>query len=98
MNRLRYRKTDKIPRTDNEYFTGNNWAGCYFWCDKNIPVCLDKKPYLFALIIGNEDYSSFQQNGLGSEVNVAYAANDARIFKEYAAKTLEYLKKIQFYF
>jgi hypothetical protein len=55
--------------------------------DKNIPSISAKRQYLFALIIGNEDYSSFQ-NGLSSEVNVAYAANDARIFKEYANKTL----------
>jgi hypothetical protein len=55
--------------------------------DINIPVNNWKKPYSFALIIGNEDYSSFQ-TGLGSEVNVAYAENDARIIKEYAIKTL----------
>jgi hypothetical protein len=55
--------------------------------DKNIPVNSGKGTYLFALIIGNEDYSSFQ-NGLGSEVNVAYASNDAKVFKEYANKTL----------
>lgn len=41
----------------------------------------------FALIVGNEDYSTYQ-NGLGSEVNVIYAANDARAFKEYCIKTL----------
>jgi hypothetical protein len=55
--------------------------------DKNIPATSAKKQYLFALIIGNEDYSSFQ-NGLSSEVNVAYARNDAKIFKEYAIRTL----------
>ena len=55
--------------------------------DKNIPSASAKRQYLFALIIGNEDYSSFQ-TGLSSEVNVAYAQNDARIFKEYAILTL----------
>ena len=81
-------KTDKIP-TDRQVNISPviTEPAAISDVDKNIPVVSDKKPYLFALIIGNEDYSSFQ-NGLGSEVNVAYAANDARIFKEYAAKTL----------
>lgn len=55
--------------------------------DKNIPIVTSKKQYLFALIIGNEDYSSFQ-SGLGSEVNVAFAQNDAKVFREYAVRTL----------
>ena len=40
-----------------------------------------------ALIIGNEDYSSFQP-GLAKEVNVDFAKNDAKVFKEYCEKTL----------
>jgi hypothetical protein len=55
--------------------------------DKNIPETGVTKPNTYALIIGNEDYSSFQ-NGLSKEVNVDYALNDARIFKEYCTKTL----------
>lgn len=55
--------------------------------DKDIPTHNEKKPYRFALIIGNEDYSSYQ-NGLSNEVNVAFATNDATIFKEYAIRTL----------
>jgi WD40 repeat protein len=39
--------------------------------------------YRYALIIGNEDYSSFQ-TGLQSESNVQFAAADAKAFKEYA--------------
>ncbi len=39
--------------------------------------------YRFAIIIGNEDYSSYQ-TGLDNEVNVVFAENDARAFKEYA--------------
>jgi WD40 repeat protein len=42
-------------------------------------------PYRFALIIGNEDYSTYQ-TGLQSESNVAYAINDAKAFNEYALK------------
>jgi uncharacterized caspase-like protein len=41
----------------------------------------------YALIIGNEDYSSFQ-NGLDKEADVDFARNDAKTFKEYAVKLL----------
>jgi hypothetical protein len=41
----------------------------------------------YALIIGNEDYTSYQ-SGLSTEQNVDFAENDATIFKEYALKTL----------
>tara|TARA_B110001450_G_C17654084_1_gene494470 strand:+ start:49 stop:1833 length:1785 start_codon:yes stop_codon:yes gene_type:complete len=40
----------------------------------------------YALVIGNEDYTSFQRT-LSSEQNVDYALNDATIFKEYCLKT-----------
>lgn len=55
--------------------------------DTNIPVSNIQKTNTYCLIIGNEDYSSFQ-TGLSTEVNVDYAANDAKIFKEYCNKTL----------
>jgi len=55
--------------------------------DKNIPETGRTHPGRFALIIGNEDYSS-RQPGLSKEVNVDFAENDARIFREYAVKTL----------
>jgi len=55
--------------------------------DIQIPENKEKDGYRFALIIGNEDYSSYQP-GLNSEMNVIYAKNDAVIFKEYAFKTL----------
>ena len=54
--------------------------------DKNIPETNIKNPNKYALIIGNEDYTS-RQAGLSSESNVAFAVNDAKIFKEYAVKT-----------
>ena len=50
--------------------------------DENIPTMQATNSLRFALIIGNEDYSSYQQD-LSNEVNVAYASNDARVFKEY---------------
>jgi hypothetical protein len=55
--------------------------------DIDIPVTNQIKSNTYALIIGNEDYSSFQ-TGLTSEVNVDFAINDARIFKEYCYSTL----------
>lgn len=55
--------------------------------DTRIPLNSEKKSNRFALVIGNEDYSSFQQ-GLSNEVNVDYAVNDAITFHQYTMKTL----------
>jgi len=44
-------------------------------------------PYRFAIIIGNEDYSSYQSD-LNSESNVDFALNDARSFKESCIREL----------
>ena len=54
--------------------------------DKNIPTN-KKVKNRFALVIGNEDYSTFQAS-LQSEQNVDYAVNDATIFKKYCLNTL----------
>jgi len=55
--------------------------------DKNIPQSTTSNPYRFALVIGNEDYSSHQVD-LKSESNVDFARNDASAFKEYCINTL----------
>lgn len=55
--------------------------------DKNIPQNKTKYPNRFALIIGNEDYHSFQP-GLQSESDVTFAINDATSFKEYCINLL----------
>lgn len=55
--------------------------------DKNIPVCETKIANRYALIIGNEDYQTYQPN-LKSEANVDFARNDADIFAKYAENTL----------
>lgn len=55
--------------------------------DKNIPVNQSINQHRYALIIGNEDYSTYQK-GLSSEVNVDFAENDAKIFKEYVVNTM----------
>ncbi len=54
--------------------------------DQNIPSN-PKVGYRFALIIGNEDYASYQKT-IGIEANVGFAVNDAAVFKEYCQKTL----------
>lgn len=55
--------------------------------DVNIPESGLKKPRTFALIIGNEDYSSFQKS-LNPENDVPFASNDAYIFSQYVQNTL----------
>jgi hypothetical protein len=54
--------------------------------DKNIPISPVKNANRIALVIGNEDYSS-RQSGLNSESNVAFAINDAQVFKEYCIQS-----------
>ncbi len=55
--------------------------------DIDIPVSGTKNPNAYALIIGNEDYKSYQ-TGLHTEQNVYFAINDAQIFKKYCEETL----------
>lgn len=59
--------------------------------DKDIPSGISMNRKKYALIIGNEDYSKYQTS-LDKEVNVDFAANDARVFAEYCEKTLGYPK------
>lgn len=54
--------------------------------DKNIPVN-SKVNNRLALVIGNEDYASYQ-SALQNEQNVDYAERDAAIFKQYCLNTL----------
>ena len=55
--------------------------------DVDIPQNNFVNKYAFALIIGNEDYQSYQ-GGLNTEIDVSYAAIDAEIFSKYANQTL----------
>jgi len=55
--------------------------------DVNIPQVKGTNPHRYALVIGNEDYTKYQ-NDLGSEVNVAFARQDAKIFAQYCELTL----------
>lgn len=55
--------------------------------DRNIPVTGTEHPERFALIIGNEDYHSYQR-GLSTESDVPFAVNDAAIFARYCESVL----------
>ena len=55
--------------------------------DKNIPQNAKKNPNRYALIIGNEDYKTYQTD-ISDESNVEFALNDAMIFRNYAEQTL----------
>ena len=55
--------------------------------DIKIPETKKQKNNTYVLVIGNEDYTKYQNN-LSSESNVKYARNDAIIFAKYAEKTL----------
>jgi len=55
--------------------------------DRNIPQTSKKNIHRYAIVIGNEDYHSYQ-NGLDSEQDVPFALADASIFKQYCQQTL----------
>jgi tetratricopeptide (TPR) repeat protein len=54
--------------------------------DVNIPASAEKNPNLFVIAIGNEDYA--KSGNLDETVNVPFARNDAKMFKQYAEKCL----------
>ena len=60
--------------------------------DREIPVNTKQYANRYGLVIGNEDYQSFQP-GLQRDQNVAFANNDAVVFKEYLVKTLGFPEK-----
>ena len=55
--------------------------------DRDIPVNYNTISNRYALVIGNEDYSSKQTN-LSTEQDVAFARNDANSFKNYLISSL----------
>jgi hypothetical protein len=55
--------------------------------DMNIPITNMDNKKTFALVIGNEDYSSYQMD-LNTDRNVDFAAIDAKTFKNYLNYTL----------
>lgn len=65
----------------------NDFAPALSDVDQDIPQKTGVFRNRFALVIGNEDYQSFQKQ-LGSEGNVPFARYDASRFKEYAHKVM----------
>jgi hypothetical protein len=55
--------------------------------NENIPITNTKNKNTYALIIGNEDYKSYQTD-LNFEQNVDFAINDSKLFREICIKTL----------
>jgi len=55
--------------------------------DLSIPLVNKVYSKRYALIIGNEDYTTYNK-GLNKEVNVDYAENDALVFTDYCKKIL----------
>lgn len=78
--------TDQTNTSNTNIITRKSTVGSSD-VDINIPKSPKSNPDAFALIIGNEDYKSYQ-TGLQVEQNVYYAVNDAQIFKEYCEETL----------
>jgi len=84
-------KQNPVVKKENPVITTNNTpiskVEVKSDVDINIPIGGASKNNTYALIIGNEDYSSYQTD-ISTEVNVQFAENDAKIFKEYCIKTL----------
>ncbi len=81
-------KTDTIVKKEIVYVeTGQSTPKYTFErksdVDKNIPQNKTQHSRRFALIIGNEDYSSHQVE-ITTEMDVHYARNDASAFRDYA--------------
>jgi hypothetical protein len=55
--------------------------------DIDIPLNNISNSNMYALVIGNEDYSSYQKD-LNSEANVDFAEHDANTFRNYVISTL----------
>ncbi len=91
------RQTVELKEGDNSiYLAVKNAAGIaqsnpvsinFEKAEEMIAAETELNEFKFALIIGNEDYSSFQ-TGLETEVDVDFAISDAKAFKEYAMKYL----------
>lgn len=82
-------KSAIVPIATMEMTTPKKGIEYYFKSDidYDIPKREVKHANRFALIIGNEEYSLYQE-GLTTEANVKYARNDALSFKEYALNVL----------
>lgn len=77
------------PKVAQDMVTSKNTVSYYFKSDIDYDIPVKSKIYRnrFALIIGNEDYSLYDEN-LDASANVNFAKNDANSFKEYALSIL----------
>jgi tetratricopeptide (TPR) repeat protein len=80
---INYEEVEKSFATNSGAFDFKPTADVDF----NIPTSGYFDKYSFALIFGNEDYTT-NQSGLNTEVNVEFAQNDAYVFKLYAERIL----------
>jgi len=55
--------------------------------DRDIPQTENRNSHRYAIVIGNQDYHSYQ-NGLKVEQDVPFATEDANVFKQYCQRTL----------
>ena len=55
--------------------------------DRDIPQTENRNSHRYAILIGNQDYHSYQ-NGLKVEQDVPFATEDANVFKQYCQRTL----------
>jgi len=85
---LSVNKNEKdISKTEYKEYNGFSDKTDKSDVDIDIPLTTNIKTNTYAIIIGNEDYSSFQL-GLKDEANAKYAVNDAYTFREYVNKTI----------
>lgn len=74
-------KVDQIPGTISNNISREDIP----LSDVDINIPEGKKSNGYALVIGNEDYASFQRN-VNKESNVPFAIRDAEVFKNYLHK------------
>jgi uncharacterized caspase-like protein/thiol-disulfide isomerase/thioredoxin len=83
-------ESDKMKISNSYVYDGSGLRSAQeveFNVDNDIPHTNLRNANLVALVIGNEDYSTFQTD-LNSEINVDFAKNDASVFKQYLVNTL----------
>mgnify|MGYP003705986989 FL=1 len=75
-----------VPQNDGLYVVGSESVQTSS-VDREIPERLVQKTNRYALVLGCEDYYSYQNSLLPAQ-NVPFAAHDAYVFSEYAQKYL----------
>ncbi|MEA3316626.1 MAG: caspase family protein, partial [Bacteroidota bacterium] len=89
---LSFDKIDiNIPKQENSGYVSNESVNIIKVgksdVDLNIPITKKMNTNIYALIIGNEDYTKYQTD-LNSESNVDFANSDAIVFSKYLEQTI----------